>query len=213
MRLIFLGPPGAGKGTLVKIIAKKDVLPHISTGDLLRANIQAKTDLGKEASRYMDKGELAPDRLVVAMVKERIAEADAKDGFILDGFPRTEPQAKALKEMLGAMGKDLNRVINFDASDETIILRLSGRRICSGCGEIYHTKNIPPKTEGVCDHCKGKLIQRKDDEESTVRNRLVVYRRQTAPLIEFYRKEGLLENIPADKDVKELEALVQSLIS
>ncbi|HNV86798.1 MAG TPA: adenylate kinase [Candidatus Omnitrophota bacterium] len=213
MRLVFLGPPGAGKGTLAKIIAKKDGLPHISTGDLLRANIQAKTDLGKEASQYMDKGELVPDRLVVEMVQKRIAEADAENGFILDGFPRTEPQAKALKEMLRSAGKDLDRVVNFDASDETIIIRLSGRRICSGCGEIYHTKNIPPKAEGICDRCGKQLIQRKDDEEATVRNRLEVYRRQTAPLIEFYRKEGLLENIPADKDVKELEALVQNLVS
>lgn len=213
MKFVFLGPPGAGKGTMAKVLSKRKTLAHISTGDLLRANIQAKTALGKEAGATMEKGELVPDPLVIEMVKERLREKDAEQGFILDGFPRTEPQAKALKEMLANLKINLDRVINFDASDETIIARLSGRRICSKCGEIYHVKNIPSKVTGVCDLCKGALIQRKDDAEDTVRNRLVVYRKQTAPLIDFYQKEGLLKDIPADKDAKELEVLIYNLIS
>jgi len=213
MKFVFLGPPGAGKGTMAKVLSKRNTLAHISTGDLLRADIQAKTALGKEAGAYMEKGELVPDPLVIEMVKERLQEKDARQGFILDGFPRTEPQARALKEMLAILKIKLDRVINFDTSDETIIARLSGRRICSKCGEIYHVKNIPPKVSGVCDLCKSALIQRKDDAEDTVRNRLVVYRKQTSPLIDFYQKEGLLKDIPADKDAKELEVLIHNLIS
>lgn len=208
-----MGPPGAGKGTLAKVLSKDEGIAHISTGDLFRANIKAKTPLGLEAQNYMDKGELVPDGLVIKMMKQRLREKDAQKGFILDGFPRTETQAEALSLMLRDLSMNLARVINFDASDETIIGRLSGRRICPKCGEIYHIKNIPPKVSGVCDLCKTGLVQRKDDAEDTVKNRLVVYRKQTEPLIDFYKKEGLLENIPADKDAKELGVLIRNLVS
>ena len=212
MRLILLGPPGAGKGTFAKIYARRLKLPHISTGDLLRSHIQQKTELGKKAAALVEKGQLVPDTLVIEIVRAGLRETDARSGFILDGFPRTEAQAIALDEMLQQEHLRIDHVLNFDSTDAKIIWRLSGRRTCSKCGEIYHVTNIPPKVTGICDRCSGELVQRKDDNEETVRKRLEVYRKETLPLIRYYEKKELLRHLNGDLEVSDLEPILEQLL-
>ena len=205
LRTILLGPPGAGKGTHAKIVSDSYQVPHISTGDLLRSQIQEGTPLGKRAKTFIDKGQLVPDELVVEMVRERLQRPDAQKGFILDGFPRTVEQAKALDEMLAKRKTPINLVLEFDTSERVIITRLSGRRTCTKCGVNYHIRNIPPRREGICDVCGQPLVQRKDDELETIQKRLKVYREQTAPLIEFYQKRNLLRVVNGDLEIEPLQ--------
>ena len=212
-RIVLLGPPGAGKGTHAKILSERYGVPHISTGDILRFQIQQGTPLGKRAKSFIDNGRLVPDELVVEMMKARLQSEDIRNGFILDGFPRTVEQAKALDEVL-ADRVPLNLVLEFDTSEQVIVDRLSGRRACSNCGANYHIRNIPPREVGLCDKCGQPLIQRKDDEPETVRERLRVYRSQTAPLIEFYEKRKLLRVVNGDLEIEPLqEELAQSMKS
>lgn len=198
MRIILLGAPGAGKGTQAKILAKKLNLAHISTGDLLRQNAAKSTELGKQAKDYMDKGLLVPDELVTKMVIKRLDEADTKSGFIFDGYPRNLTQAESLDSILKQKGIDIDYVIDLDASQQVIIQRLSGRLACSSCGANFHIKNMPPETEGVCDNCRGRLYQRQDDKEETIRKRLEVYKKQTTELIKYYQAQGKLQRVCAD---------------
>ena len=204
-RIVLLGPPGAGKGTHAKILSERYEIPHISTGDLLRSQIYGRTALGKRAKSFIDSGKLVPDDLVVDMVKERLQEPDAANGFILDGFPRTVEQAKALDEMLRKRKTPLNLVLEFNTSEKVIIDRLSGRRTCSNCNANYHIRNIPPKREGICDVCRKPLVQRKDDEPETIRERLKVYEDQTEPLVEFYKKRNILRAVNGNLEVEPLQ--------
>ena len=191
----MLGGPGAGKGTQAKIIAEKYEIPHISTGDIFRANIKEGTPLGLKARSYMDQGALVPDELVIDLVTDRLSWDDAKDGFVLDGFPRTIPQAKALEEALERMGSSLDHAIDIEVPDQRIIDRMGGRRACVACGATYHLVNIPPKTPGKCDKCGSELILRDDDKPETVKKRLDVYHEQTQPLIDYYREKDLLREV------------------
>ena len=200
MNLIFLGPPGVGKGTVAKRLWGKNGIPQISTGDLLRAAVKEGTGLGKKAKGYMDAGKLVPDDLVIDLLKQRISRDDCKNGFVLDGFPRTIPQAEALDKSNVVIGK----VLNFKAKENTVIERISGRRTCKKCGAIYHVKNIPPKVEGICDKCGGELFQRDDDKIEAVRKRLEVYKEQTAPLIDYYKKKKILIDIETEKPLDEI---------
>jgi Adenylate kinase (EC 2.7.4.3) len=207
--LVFLGPPGAGKGTQAKLLSQRMGFLHLSTGDLLREAVKNQTPLGKKAKEYMDRGELVPDELIVQLIEETMP----KDGnVILDGFPRTVNQALALEEMLRVKGEKISKVLFFDVPDEVIIDRLSGRRVCSKCGAVYHVKYNPPKVEGVCDLCGGSLVQRDDDREEVVRKRLEVYRKQTQPLIEFYQERGIIYKLDAEKGVEELFEEVKGLV-
>jgi adenylate kinase len=207
--LIFLGPPGAGKGTQAKLLSQRMGFLHLSTGDLLREAVKNQTPLGKKAKEYMDRGELVPDELIVQLIEETMP----KDGnVILDGFPRTVNQALALEEMLRVKGERISKVLFFDVPDEVIIDRLSGRRVCSKCGAVYHVKYNPPKVEGVCDLCGGTLVQRDDDKEEVVRKRLEVYRKQTQPLVEFYQERGIIYKLDAGKGVEELFEEVRGLV-
>lgn len=209
MILVFLGPPGAGKGTQAKLLSQRIGFLHIATGDLLREAVKNQTPLGKRAKEYMDRGELVPDELIVQLIEE----AMPKDGnVILDGFPRTVNQALALEEMLKGKGEKISKVLFFDVPDEVIIDRLSGRRVCSKCGAVYHVKYNPPKIEGVCDLCGGNLMQRDDDKEEVVKKRLEVYRKQTQPLIEFYQDRGIIYRLDAEKGVEELFEEVKGLV-
>lgn len=201
MRLILLGPPGAGKGTQAEFIIDKYGIPHISTGDIFRKNIKEGTALGTRAKSFMDKGELVPDSLVVEIVEDRLKEADCKEGFLLDGFPRTEVQALELDKVLENMGVDLNAVINIKVNPEILVSRAIGRRICRTCGATYHVNNNPPKIEGICDKCDGELYQRSDDVEETVKNRINVYVNETSPLIHYYEKRGKLVDIEGEQDI------------
>jgi adenylate kinase len=198
MRIILLGPPGAGKGTQAAALSEELHLPHISTGDMFRHALKNKTTLGIEAKKFMDEGELVPDDIVVSMVRERIEEDDCKNGFILDGFPRTIVQAEKLDETLENSGIMIDVVLNLACDDNIILTRLTGRRVCRSCGAIYHVTNMPPKNEGVCDKCGGTLYQRDDDKEETIMNRLDVYRASTEQLIEYYRRKDLLKNVDAN---------------
>ncbi|MBI4372318.1 MAG: adenylate kinase [Candidatus Omnitrophica bacterium] len=212
LRIVLLGPPGAGKGTHAKILGERYELAHISTGDLLRSQIQAETSLGKKAKSFIDNGKLAPDELVVEMMRERLSDPDVKKGFILDGFPRTVEQAIALEKMLAEKKMPINLVLEFATSEKVIIDRLSGRRVCSNCGANYHIRNILPKREGICDLCGKRLVQRKDDEPETVRKRLEVYQDQTAPLIEYYKQRKVLRAVSGDLEIEPLqEELAQSI--
>lgn len=200
MKIILLGAPGAGKGTQAGIIKEKFNIPHISTGDIFRANIKNNTELGQKAKTYMDKGELVPDELVVDLVIDRLEQDDCKDGYILDGFPRTIPQAEELDKALAAKGDKIEYAINIETPDDFIINRMAGRRACVNCGATYHTSFMPPKTENVCDKCGENLILRDDDKPETVKKRLEVYHDQTEPLIDYYKGTGILSSLDGTKD-------------
>ena len=202
MMLILLGAPGAGKGTQAELICQRLHIPAISTGNILREALKSGTELGQKAKTFMDAGNLVPDDVVIDILKERIAQPDCKDGFILDGFPRTIPQAEALD----AMGVVIDRVIDIEVPDEKIVTRMSGRRVCEKCGASYHLVYNPPKVEGVCDKCAGALVQRKDDNAETVRDRLTVYHNQTEPLKSYYAAQGKLFEVNGDRDVEVISA-------
>ena len=195
MNLILLGPPGAGKGTQAANIVKKYNVPHISTGDIFRANIKAGTELGKKAQEYMNKGQLVPDELVVEIALDRLNADDCKDGFLLDGFPRTVFQAEKLDEYLAAKGSKIDHVLDLQVDNEVLMGRLTGRRVCKTCGASYHIINIPPKKDGICDVCGAELIQRDDDNEATASNRIRVYENETMPLVTYYEKTGNIDHL------------------
>lgn len=198
MRLILLGPPGAGKGTQALLLSKTFDIPHISTGDLLRAAVREQTTLGKEAKSYIDSGQLVPDRLVTSIVEERLSNIGMHKGFILDGFPRNIFQAKAIDAFLTQKSEDIDWVIYLDASNEIIVQRLSGRRVCENCSINFHIKNLPPKKQGICDNCGHKLIQRDDDKAVTISNRIKIYESQTKELIDYYKKREILKEVSGD---------------
>lgn len=206
MRVVLLGPPGAGKGTQAHRVAARWGVPQIATGDMLREAVARGTQLGREAKRYMDAGDLVPDDVIIGLIAERLGQRDAGKGFVLDGFPRTVAQAAALERLLGDHGLRLDRVVLFRIADDELVRRLTGRRVCRGCGRNYHLEFSPPRTAGGCDVCGGELFQRSDDEEPKVRHRLRVYARETEPLIAHYRSQGLLETIPAAGSVDEVHA-------
>ena len=212
MKIIMLGAPGAGKGTQAKKIAEKYGIPHISTGDIFRANIKNETELGKKAKEYMDQGLLVPDELTCDLVTDRIKQDDCEKGFILDGFPRTIPQAEALTAALEKMGTSMDYAINVDVPDENIVSRMSGRRACLKCGATYHIVTIPPKTEGICDNCGSELVQREDDKPETVQKRLTVYHDQTQPLIDYYEKAGILHTADGTKDLEDVFAEIVKIL-
>jgi adenylate kinase len=212
VRVVLVGPPGAGKGTQAQYIASHLSVPKISTGDIFRANVSRGTELGKLAKEYMDRGELVPDEVTIAMVRDRLLQDDAREGFLLDGFPRNVPQAEVLKEMLAEFGASLDVVLELKVDDEEVIRRLSGRRTCRSCGKVWHVVFDPPAVEGVCDACGGELFQRDDDREETIRRRLEVYQEQTAPLISFYEKEGILAGIDATGPVEEVTQRALSVL-
>lgn len=212
MNLIIMGPPGSGKGTQAARISKNYDLPAVSTGDMLREAIANGTALGREAKSYMDKGELVPDKLVIDIVRERLTEPDAAEGFLLDGFPRSAGQAVALGEMLAAQGKKIDLVLNVAVPDEEIVRRLSRRRVCPKCNAVYHLDHMPPAAEGVCDSCGSGIVQRNDDNEETISNRLAVYRQSSEPLIEYYRKMGMLAEVSGTKPIDEVFGDVAALI-
>ena len=204
MKIIMLGAPGAGKGTQAKMIAEKYGIPHISTGDIFRYNIKNGTELGKEAKKYMDQGLLVPDELTVKILLDRVAQDDCKNGYVLDGFPRTIPQAEVLEEALTKLGDRIDYAINVEVPDENIVKRMGGRRACVNCGATYHIEHVPPKKEGICDNCGSELILREDDKPETVKNRLSVYHKQTQPLIDFYNGKGVLRTVDGTVDMKDV---------
>ena len=206
MRLVLVGPPGAGKGTQSVHLASHFGIPHISTGDIFRYNIKENTELGQKAKSYMDAGNLVPDSVTNEMVADRLTHADAKAGFLLDGFPRNVVQAEVLRDILKTAGTPLDAALEFVLDDAEIIRRLSGRRVCRGCGATFHVEYEKPKVDGVCDKCQGELYQRTDDSEEVIAHRLSVYAEQTKPIIDFYRAEGLLISIPAVGEVSDIFA-------
>ncbi|MCX7748610.1 MAG: adenylate kinase [Clostridia bacterium] len=208
MRLVLLGAPGAGKGTQATVISEKFKIPHISTGDIFRSNIKNGTELGKKAKEYIDEGLLVPDELTIDIVKDRLKQDDCKNGFILDGFPRTIPQAEYLDKALDSMEVNLDCALNIYVSDEEIIKRMSGRRLCSGCGKGYHTIYIPTRVSGICDSCGAAVIQREDDKEETVLSRLKTYHEQTEPLIDYYERKGKLVTVEGKKNVEDTKKAV-----
>ncbi len=211
MKLILLGAPGAGKGTVAKILTKLDGSVQISTGDILRAAVAAGTELGKKAEAAMKAGDLVSDDLIMGIMGERLKEDDCKPGYLLDGFPRTIPQAEALKKLLADMGENLDMVVNIDVPKDVILDRLTTRRTCEDCGEIYNVKSNPPKKEGVCDKCSGKVVQRDDETEEAISNRLDVYNEKTAPLAGFYEKEGMLLTVSATSSEAVIDAIQKRL--
>jgi len=212
MRLILLGGPGVGKGTQAQRLAAKYNTPHIATGDILRQAVKNGTDIGLKAKSYMDKGLLVPDEVVIGIIEGRLAQPDAKAGYILDGFPRTVPQAKALDELTARLNMVPDAVVNITASTEMVVRRLSGRRTCRDCQAVYHVVNIPPKEAGVCDRCGGELYQRDDDQEETIRKRIQVYMEQTAPLLDYYAKSGKLTEVSGDLDIDVVFASICDVI-
>jgi adenylate kinase len=209
VRLIFLGPPGAGKGTQARDLAREWNAAHIATGDMLREAVTAGTPLGVAAKRYMDQGALVPDDVIIGLIAERLGQADARAGFLLDGFPRTIGQAEALERLLKDLDVAVDAVVYFDVSEPELVRRLTGRRVCRACGHSFHLVSSPPAREGVCDACGGELYQRVDDSESTVRHRLDVYGRQTSPLLDFYRGRGLLTTVPGEGRIEDVRAAIR----
>ncbi len=212
MKIVMLGAPGAGKGTQAKMIAEKYGIPHVSTGDIFRANIKNGTELGKEAKQYMDQGKLVPDELTVKILLDRVAQDDCKNGYVLDGFPRTIPQANVLDEALTKLGDKIDYAVNVDVPDDNIINRMGGRRACVACGATYHIVYNAPKTEGICDVCGKELIIRDDDQPETVKNRLKVYHDQTQPLIDFYEGKGVLKSVDGTADMKDVFAAIVEIL-
>jgi len=213
MNLVLLGPPGAGKGTQAAAIVDHLGVPHISTGDMLRAAVAKGTEIGLKAKAIMDAGELVPDEVVISIVAERLAEDDCAKGFLLDGFPRTVGQAESLDGILTAAGKQMDKVICYEVGDDVVVQRLGGRRMCRKCNAGYHVEYIPPQQDGVCDKCGGELYQRDDDQEATIRDRLSVYHAQTAPLVEYYQAKDVLVPIPADRDIDEIRSATLRALS
>lgn len=213
MRLVLLGPPGAGKGTHARILSEEYGAAHLATGDILRRHIREQTELGKRAKKIIDRGELVSDQLVNELMARELEELGESRGVILDGYPRTVGQAEALDGFLSRRKESLTSALYFKTSVEVIIDRLSGRRACPRCGANYHIRNIPPKTEGICDRCGEKLVLRKDDQPETVRHRLEVYEKETAPLLEYYRKRGLLDEVPGDYDVPRLQEVLKQMLA
>jgi adenylate kinase len=212
MHILLMGPPGAGKGTQAAKLVEEFAIPHISTGDMFRAAVKEGTPLGKQAKEFMDAGQLVPDSVTIGIVKERLAKPDCKDGFILDGFPRTTEQAEALNRSLQELGIQLDRVINIIVPDDILVRRMTGRRICRSCGATYHAEYNPSKKGNMCDKCGGELYQRDDDREETVTKRLAVYQAQTRPLIEYYQDRGLYTEIDGQQDIDQVLAdIVASL--
>ncbi|ENK0839101.1 adenylate kinase [Clostridium botulinum] len=212
MRVILLGPPGAGKGTQAKLISEKFFIPHISTGDIFRANIKEKTPLGIEAKRYIDNGQLVPDEVTIGIVKDRLTKDDCDNGFLLDGFPRTVAQAEALDEFLKGIDKDLDVALLIKVPEEFILERMTGRRVCTSCGASYHIRFNPPKIEGKCDICDNELIQRKDDTEATVKERLEVYSKQTYPLINYYKDNGIISEVNGTESIDEVFGNISNIL-
>lgn len=212
MKIIMLGAPGAGKGTQAKLIAEKYGIPHISTGDIFRANIKEGTDLGKEAKEYMDKGQLVPDDLTVRILLDRVSKDDCVDGYVLDGFPRTIPQAEVLDTEVAKLGESIDFAIDVDVPDENIVRRMGGRRACLKCGATYHVEHIPPKQEGICDKCGSELVLRDDDKPETVKKRLEVYHKQTQPLIDYYSKQNILRTVDGTQDMNDVFSDIVKLL-
>jgi adenylate kinase len=212
MDLILLGPPGAGKGTQAKMMAGRWSIPQISTGDILRSAVRVGTSLGLEAKEFMDKGELVPDRVVIGIIAERLREEDAAGGFILDGFPRTIPQAEALQVILDDLARNIGHVLSIEVEEEKLVMRLTGRRMCKECGESFHVVFNPPGQEGVCDRCNGELYQRDDDSEDTIRQRFAVYQEQTEPLIAYYKQQGNLRKIEGDGSKEEIFSRIVQVV-
>lgn len=212
MRVAFLGPPGAGKGTQARDLAREWSVPHIATGDMLREAVAAGTALGRLAKTYMDRGALVPDDVIIGMIAERLREPDARNGFLLDGFPRTIAQAEGLERLLKDLGQPLDRVIYFDVAEPELVRRLTGRRVCRACGHSFHVVSNPPRREDVCDACGGELYQRVDDSESTVRNRLDVYAKQTAPLLDWYLGKDLLASVKGEGTIDDIGRRVQHAV-
>ena len=212
MKIIMLGAPGAGKGTQAKQIADKYSIPHISTGDIFRANIKNGTELGKKAKQYMDQGALVPDELTCDLVMDRIQQDDCKNGFVLDGFPRTIPQAEALDAALGKINEKMDSAIDVDVPDENIVNRMSGRRACLNCGATYHLISIPPKVEGICDRCGSEIVLREDDKPETVQKRLKVYHEQTQPLIDYYKNQGILKSVDGTQPMDEVFKAIVTIL-
>lgn len=212
MNLIILGAPGAGKGTQAKIIAHNHGIPHISTGDIFRENIKNNTELGKEAKVYIEAGSLVPDHLACELIVERVTHSDCKEGFVLDGFPRTIPQAEELEVILDEIGKHVDFAIDVEVPDDNIIHRIGGRRSCPECGSVYHIETAPPKEAGICDKCGHELVIREDDKPETVQKRLSVYHAQTKPIIDFYDHEHILKMVDGTKDIKEVTAEIEAIL-
>ncbi|HHY39817.1 MAG TPA: adenylate kinase [Syntrophaceticus sp.] len=215
MNILIMGPPGAGKGTQASRITSFFEIPHISTGDMFRAEIKQASELGKRIKSYLDTGQLVPDEVTVEVIKKRLQQADTQKGFLLDGFPRTIPQAEALDGILKEMGRSLDLVINIKVDPQVLLDRMTGRRVCQKCGATYHVVNQPPRVEGVCDLCEGELYQRSDDTVETVSNRLDVYQKQTAPLLEYYQQRGIVAEVNGEQSIddvfKEIEQLIRRL--
>jgi adenylate kinase len=201
--IVVLGPPGVGKGTYSEVLAKKHGIPNISVGDLFRNAIKNQTELGKRIKSYVSSGDLVPDQIVIELVKNRLEEADCKNGFLLDGYPRTVPQAEAMMQF-----KKIDVALNFVAPDEVIMERIGGRRTCSKCGAIYHIKNVPPTIDGICDRCTGRLVQRSDEKPEVIKNRLEVYREKTKPVVDYLRKKGLVADIDANYPIEEIDKII-----
>ena len=213
MKIVMLGAPGAGKGTQAKMIAEEYGIPHVSTGDIFRANVSKGTQLGVEAKKYMDQGLLVPDELTVKILLDRVAKEDCAGGYVLDGFPRTIPQAQVLDEALDKLGEKLDYAIDVDVPDENIVRRMSGRRACLKCGATYHVEHIPPKKEGVCDDCGSELVLRDDDKSETVSNRLKIYHDQTQPLIDYYTQKGILKTVDGTMDMKDVFGAIKNILA
>lgn len=212
MKIIMLGAPGAGKGTQAKMIADKYGIPHVSTGDIFRENVKNGTELGMEAKKYMDQGALVPDELTVRILLDRVAQEDCKNGYVLDGFPRTIPQAEVLDKAIKELGDKIDYAIDVEVPDENIIRRMSGRRACLSCGATFHIEHVPPKKEGICDRCGKELILRDDDKEETVKNRLDVYHKQTQPLIDYYTEQNILQTVDGTADMMDVFAAITDIL-